>query len=141
MITEQQKEALKFAFAHDPHPSTKTNEFLAKELGLNVRTVTNWFHNYRTRQKASIGRNNGRGARPLANDNDAWRLNLIALIQASAAGAPTSDRSALTSNHSTPTVAPTTKENGLRLARKTSDGGLLDRAVAKMREMAAARTS
>uniref|UniRef100_A0A914VAC1 DNA-binding protein SATB n=1 Tax=Plectus sambesii TaxID=2011161 RepID=A0A914VAC1_9BILA len=143
VITEQQKEALKFAFAHDPHPSTKTNEFLAKELGLSVRTVTNWFHNYRTRQKASLGRNNGRAGRSFPNDNDAWRLNLVALIQASAAAAAVAAAAAasdLTSNDSPPSVVRATKENGLRL-RKTSDGGLLDRAVAKMREMAAARTS
>ncbi|VDN53760.1 unnamed protein product [Dracunculus medinensis] len=51
VITDQQKEALKFVFEHDQHPSQRTIEQLSKKLSLNIRTVSNWFHNYRTRQK------------------------------------------------------------------------------------------
>uniref|UniRef100_A0A0N5A967 Homeobox protein cut-like n=1 Tax=Syphacia muris TaxID=451379 RepID=A0A0N5A967_9BILA len=51
VITEQQKEALKLVFASDHHPSQRTIEQLSEKLSLNPRTVNNWFHNYRTRQK------------------------------------------------------------------------------------------
>ncbi|XP_022254513.1 homeobox protein cut-like isoform X2 [Limulus polyphemus] len=51
LFSEEQKEALRLAFSMDPYPSTATIEFLASELNLSVRTVTNWFHNYRMRLK------------------------------------------------------------------------------------------
>ncbi|KAG8192690.1 hypothetical protein JTE90_009717 [Oedothorax gibbosus] len=51
LFTEEQKEALKLAFSLDPYPSTATIEFLATELNLSVRTITNWFHNHRMRMK------------------------------------------------------------------------------------------
>ncbi|WKY03003.1 hypothetical protein Q1695_016362 [Nippostrongylus brasiliensis] len=54
IITEQQKEALRFVFQHEHHPSQKTVELLSLKLNLNIRTVNNWFHNHRTRQKASL---------------------------------------------------------------------------------------
>ncbi|KAK5979249.1 hypothetical protein GCK32_007969, partial [Trichostrongylus colubriformis] len=54
IITEQQKEALRFVFQHEHHPSQKTVELLSLKLNLNIRTVNNWFHNHRTRQKASM---------------------------------------------------------------------------------------
>ncbi|CAJ0942709.1 unnamed protein product, partial [Mesorhabditis belari] len=54
VITEHQREALKFVFSHEQHPAGRTIEMLAGRLGLSSRTVSNWFHNYRTRQKASL---------------------------------------------------------------------------------------
>ncbi|XP_071034811.1 homeobox protein cut-like 1 isoform X2 [Parasteatoda tepidariorum] len=51
LFTEEQKEALRLAFSLDPYPSTATIEFLATELNLSVRTITNWFHNHRMRMK------------------------------------------------------------------------------------------
>ncbi|XP_065201210.1 homeobox protein cut isoform X2 [Planococcus citri] len=51
LFSEEQKEALKLAFALDPYPSVATIEFLANELGLASRTITNWFHNHRMRLK------------------------------------------------------------------------------------------
>lgn len=54
VITDQQKEALRFVFQHEHHPSQKTVELLSMKLNLNIRTVNNWFHNHRTRQKASL---------------------------------------------------------------------------------------
>ncbi|KFM68588.1 Homeobox protein cut, partial [Stegodyphus mimosarum] len=51
LFTEEQKEALRLAFSLDPYPSTATIEFLASELNLSVRTITNWFHNHRMRMK------------------------------------------------------------------------------------------
>ncbi|UYV66915.1 CUX2 [Cordylochernes scorpioides] len=53
LFSEEQKEALRLAYAIDPYPSSETVEFLAKELGLSIRTVTNWFHNHRMRVKGS----------------------------------------------------------------------------------------
>ncbi|RWS29864.1 hypothetical protein B4U80_09635, partial [Leptotrombidium deliense] len=51
LFSEEQKEALRLAFSMDPYPSTATIEFLATELVLSVRTITNWFHNHRMRLK------------------------------------------------------------------------------------------
>lgn len=48
-FSEEQKEALRLAFALDPYPSLATIEFLANELSLVSRTITNWFHNHRMR--------------------------------------------------------------------------------------------
>ena len=39
------------AFSLDPYPSTSAMEFLAQELNLSTRTITNWFHNHRMRLK------------------------------------------------------------------------------------------
>ncbi|XP_044021137.1 homeobox protein cut isoform X3 [Aphidius gifuensis] len=51
LFSEEQKEALRLAFALDPYPNVATIEFLAGELGLSSRTITNWFHNHRMRLK------------------------------------------------------------------------------------------
>ncbi|XP_055946215.1 homeobox protein cut-like isoform X2 [Argiope bruennichi] len=51
LFSEEQKEALKLAYNLDPYPSTAVMEFLSSELGLSVRTITNWFHNHRMRLK------------------------------------------------------------------------------------------
>lgn len=51
LFSDQQKEALKLAFSLDPYPSTSVMEFLAQELNLSTRTITNWFHNHRMRLK------------------------------------------------------------------------------------------
>ncbi|TKR65022.1 hypothetical protein L596_025486 [Steinernema carpocapsae] len=52
VINQKQKEALLMVYQHDQHPSAKMIEQLAEKLSLSTRTVTNWFHNHRTRQKA-----------------------------------------------------------------------------------------
>ena len=51
LFTTKQKEALKIAFSLDPYPSAMTTEFLCHELGLEPRSVGNWFHNHRMRLK------------------------------------------------------------------------------------------
>lgn len=51
LFSEEQKEALKLAFALDPYPNVAAIEFLARELALSSRTITNWFHNHRMRLK------------------------------------------------------------------------------------------
>jgi homeobox protein cut-like len=51
LFSDQQKEALKLAFSLDPYPSTSAMEFLAQELNLSTRTITNCFHNHRMRLK------------------------------------------------------------------------------------------
>ncbi|XP_035708595.1 homeobox protein cut isoform X3 [Folsomia candida] len=51
LFSEEQKEALKLAFALDPYPNIAAIEFLARELALSSRTITNWFHNHRMRLK------------------------------------------------------------------------------------------
>jgi len=51
LFSEDQKEALRLAFNLDPYPNIATIEFLANELGLSSRTITNWFHNHRMRLK------------------------------------------------------------------------------------------
>ena len=46
-ISEEQREALNIAFFLDPYPSTSAMEYLSSELGLEVKSITNWFHNHR----------------------------------------------------------------------------------------------
>ncbi|XP_014670770.1 PREDICTED: homeobox protein cut-like, partial [Priapulus caudatus] len=54
LFTDEQKYALKAAYAHDPYPSTQTIEGLATSLRLSTRTVVNWFHNHRMRLKQQL---------------------------------------------------------------------------------------
>lgn len=54
LFSEEQKEALRLAFTLDPYPNVATIEFLAGELGLSSRTITNWFHNHRMRLKQQV---------------------------------------------------------------------------------------
>ncbi|XP_019869254.2 homeobox protein cut isoform X3 [Aethina tumida] len=54
LFSEEQKEALRLAFTLDPYPNVATIEFLANELGLSSRTITNWFHNHRMRLKQQV---------------------------------------------------------------------------------------
>ena len=53
-FTDEQKEALKIAFALDPYPSSSSMEFLSQELGLETRSISNWFHNHRMRLKQNL---------------------------------------------------------------------------------------
>lgn len=54
LFSDEQKEALRVAFTLDPYPNVSTIEYLASELGLATRTITNWFHNHRMRLKQQI---------------------------------------------------------------------------------------
>ncbi len=53
-FSDEQKEALRIAFALDPYPSTSSMEFLSQELGLEIRSISNWFHNHRMRLKQQL---------------------------------------------------------------------------------------
>ncbi|GBP43026.1 Homeobox protein cut [Eumeta japonica] len=66
LFSEEQKEALRLAFALDPYPNMPTIEFLAAELSLSTRTITNWFHNHRMRLKQQAP--HGLPAEPPARD-------------------------------------------------------------------------
>ncbi|XP_017490740.1 PREDICTED: homeobox protein cut isoform X2 [Rhagoletis zephyria] len=57
LFSEEQKEALRLAFQLDPYPNVGTIEFLANELSLATRTITNWFHNHRMRLKQQVPHN------------------------------------------------------------------------------------
>uniref|UniRef100_W8BEJ0 DNA-binding protein SATB n=1 Tax=Ceratitis capitata TaxID=7213 RepID=W8BEJ0_CERCA len=57
LFSEEQKQALRLAFELDPYPNVATIEFLANELGLATRTITNWFHNHRMRLKQQVPHN------------------------------------------------------------------------------------
>ena len=46
-ISDEQREALNIAFSLDPYPNTSAIEYLAQELGLETKSITNWFHNHR----------------------------------------------------------------------------------------------
>ena len=54
LFSDEQKEALKIAFALDPYPSNAAMEFLSTELSLETRSITNWFHNHRMRLKQQL---------------------------------------------------------------------------------------
>lgn len=51
LFSVRQKEALKIAFSLDPYPSPSAMEFLSIDLGLESRSISNWFHNHRMRLK------------------------------------------------------------------------------------------
>ncbi|GAB6033706.1 hypothetical protein CHUAL_013821 [Chamberlinius hualienensis] len=70
LFSEEQKEALRIAFTLDPYPSTATIEFLAQELILTPRTITNWFHNHRMRLKQQVPHSLPLPASPRSNNND-----------------------------------------------------------------------
>lgn len=75
LFTEEQKEALRLAFALDPYPNVATIEFLASELTLSTRTITNWFHNHRMRLKQQVPHNavnvSGGGEQPAGQPHPA----------------------------------------------------------------------
>ncbi len=48
-FNERQREALKVAFSLDPYPSPSAIDFLGQELGMEPRSVINWFHSHRMR--------------------------------------------------------------------------------------------
>jgi len=54
-ITDEQKEALNIAFFMDQYPGTSDVEFLSQELGLETKSINNWFHNHRMRLKQIHG--------------------------------------------------------------------------------------
>ncbi|OZC08702.1 CUT domain protein [Onchocerca flexuosa] len=89
VITDQQKEALKHVFERDQHPNQRTIEQLSQTLSLSTRTVSNWFHNYRTRQKASLraeNLSNGENSQKRnpangKNNNDRWKQDLAELMK------------------------------------------------------------
>ena len=49
IFSEEQKDQLMLAFKYDPYPAVNQMETLAQKLGLQTRTVINWFHNHRMR--------------------------------------------------------------------------------------------
>nr|XP_022900174.1 homeobox protein cut isoform X2 [Onthophagus taurus] len=53
LFTEYQKIALNVAYDLKNYPNQSDTDFLAMELGLPDRTVSNWFHNHRMRLKPS----------------------------------------------------------------------------------------
>ena len=65
LFSEEQKEALKIAFTLDPYPNTTVMDFLSQELGLECRSISNWFHNHRMRLKQQLP--HGMDSLPFAN--------------------------------------------------------------------------
>jgi hypothetical protein len=51
IFTDEQKEKLIEAFNYEPYPAVNQMEELATTLNLATRTVINWFHNHRMRQR------------------------------------------------------------------------------------------
>ena len=73
LFSEEQKEALRLAFALDSYPNVATIEFLSSELALSSRTITNWFHNHRMRLKQQVPHGlapDGGGILPPPRNND-----------------------------------------------------------------------
>ncbi|MCJ8742134.1 hypothetical protein PDJAM_G00078850 [Pangasius djambal] len=54
VLSAQEKEALRKAYEEKPYPSPGTIEELAQQLRLKASTVTNWFHNYRSRIRRGV---------------------------------------------------------------------------------------
>lgn len=130
LFTDEQKEALRLAFSMDPYPGTSTIEFLAGELNLSVRTITNWFHNHRMRLKQHCSPNPDDPRPPELNpamrdqgntfDPVAFRAALVQRLR----DLQSSDRS--TSRNSTP---PAISYNSYSPS-STNDDGTLDLSMA-----------
>ncbi|MCI4387923.1 hypothetical protein PGIGA_G00079640 [Pangasianodon gigas] len=54
VLSAQEKEALRKAYEEKPYPSPGAIEELAQQLRLKASTVTNWFHNYRSRIRRGV---------------------------------------------------------------------------------------
>ncbi|VDM54141.1 unnamed protein product [Angiostrongylus costaricensis] len=133
VITEQQKEALRFVFQHEHHPNIYLQ--LSLKLNLNIRTVNNWFHNHRTRQKASL--KEGRVYPPAVGnipESKNWQQVLLLLSEPQQADSLMYTNDDHT-NNSVSSTSPTTSSTASPLFSQ------LDRAVAKMRLLAASKSS
>lgn len=51
VVSDEQKLALRYAFAHNAYPTSAILERIGQCTGLSTRTVTNWFYNQRCRTK------------------------------------------------------------------------------------------
>uniref|UniRef100_A0A915PFB5 Homeobox protein cut-like n=1 Tax=Setaria digitata TaxID=48799 RepID=A0A915PFB5_9BILA len=136
VITDQQKEALKHVFERDQHPNQRTIEQLSQTLSLSTRTVSNWFHNYRTRQKASLrARNlpNGDNSQKRnsvngKSSNDRWKQDLAELMKLESKP-----------NHWSPTMVSSNNSNN-NLARSTNTkNNSLDKAIERIQKLNAAK--
>ncbi|CAJ0580988.1 unnamed protein product, partial [Mesorhabditis spiculigera] len=118
VITEQQREALRYVFAQEQHPAARTIEMLANKLGLSTRTVSNWFHNYRTRQKASMKEGKvPQTPQPTMDLPGNWKKDLTDLLMTK--------------------PAPVIRDNNKKPASENFLGSLLEKAVEEMRKNAA----
>uniref|UniRef100_A0AAY4DZ79 Homeobox protein cut-like n=1 Tax=Denticeps clupeoides TaxID=299321 RepID=A0AAY4DZ79_9TELE len=54
LLSTHDKDVLKKAYQVEPYPSQKTVESLSLQLGLRTNTVSNWFHNYRSRMRREV---------------------------------------------------------------------------------------
>uniref|UniRef100_A0A158P8D0 DNA-binding protein SATB n=1 Tax=Angiostrongylus cantonensis TaxID=6313 RepID=A0A158P8D0_ANGCA len=158
VITEQQKEALRFVFQHEHHPISNDCFLyiylqLSLKLNLNIRTVNNWFHNHRTRQKASL--KEGRVYPPAVGnipESKNWQQVLLFVSPTSPLAqlftATTNDKQTNSllvfsnddhaHNHNTTSSAASPLFPSEERCEKASQ---LDRAVAKMRLLAASKSS
>ena len=50
-FTEEQKDSLHAAYDADPYPAQGIIDQLAADLGVSEKTIINWFHNHRMRDK------------------------------------------------------------------------------------------
>uniref|UniRef100_A0A158Q7Q3 Homeobox protein cut-like n=1 Tax=Elaeophora elaphi TaxID=1147741 RepID=A0A158Q7Q3_9BILA len=134
VITDQQKEALKHVFERDQHPNQRTIEQLSQTLSLSTRTVSNWFHNYRTRQKASLraenlpSNDNGQ-KRNSANgkNNDRWKQDLAELMKLESK-----------SYHWSPTMVSSSSNSNVTRSTITKNSSL-DKAIERIQKLNAAK--
>uniref|UniRef100_A0A1I7UHR2 Homeobox protein cut-like n=1 Tax=Caenorhabditis tropicalis TaxID=1561998 RepID=A0A1I7UHR2_9PELO len=159
VITDYQKDTLRFVFVNELHPSNELCEQIALKLDMSLRTVQNWFHNHRTRSKArekegkiySDALPNG-----TTEKSATWKEELQKMLDEAPAitnqwapdyqpraGSVKSSKSVDSPNNNNydppvftfdkPVVTPTNN------VKKISSGGQLDKVVARMRQLAEGR--
>ncbi len=69
IFSEEQKDQLMQAFKRDPYPAVNQMELLASQLGLQTRTVINWFHNHRMRIRYKNTTNSSSSNQPAISFN------------------------------------------------------------------------
>ncbi|ULU01607.1 hypothetical protein L3Y34_001730 [Caenorhabditis briggsae] len=158
VITDYQKDVLRFVFVNELHPTNEMIEQIATKLEMSLRTVQNWFHNHRTRSKArekegkiySDALPNG-----IAVRSDTWKDDLQKMLDEAPAlmkqWAPDYyPRTGSSVKSSTSVDSPTNNNNGAPIfpfdkpaptstvtaTRKPNSGGQLDKALARMIRLA-----
>ncbi|EGT33678.1 hypothetical protein CAEBREN_06506 [Caenorhabditis brenneri] len=162
VITDYQKDTLRFVFVNELHPSNELCEQIALKLDMSLRTVQNWFHNHRTRSKArekegkvySDALPNG-----TAMKSAEWKEELQKMLDEAPAinlqwapeyvprcgsvkssnsksvDSPNNNNDSPMFTFDKPATAPAVT------AKKMSSGGQLDKVVARMRQLAEGRVA
>ncbi|KAI6201569.1 Homeobox protein cut-like [Aphelenchoides besseyi] len=143
IITDRQKEALFYVYTKNQRPNSAMIGGLSKILGLSTRTITNWFHNYRTRQKAREAKQPDMLSALLRDTNDSELIGYCNDIDDLLSSAETEVAVSIGQNGD-PNLSAPSEANDMDDDMQNGGGktaGVLDKAIARIHQLAAARGS